>query len=142
MPRCSSLAKARTRLWAASSAAVLALACDGSAQHHAAPERSDAHDPTDCDVFGPQVADFRFTQSQFYDQVWAQVARGPNRIGFAWSAGQDVLARVYDLNLQPITPDFLVNTVLTEEVQDEPAIAFSNAGTMLVAWSERHGYDG
>ncbi len=92
--------------------------------------------------FGPMSADLRLSQNTSYDQVWADVARSATRVGVTWSAGQDVGARFFDTRLVPVTGDLWVNSSLFLEVQDEPAIAASSGGHWLIAWSERHGYDG
>lgn len=92
--------------------------------------------------FGPMSADLRLSQNTSYDQVWADVARSATRVGVTWSAGQDVGARFFDTRLAPVTGDLWVNSSLFLEVQDEPAIAASSGGNWLIAWSERHGYDG
>jgi len=93
-------------------------------------------------TFGPLSSEFRTSQSVAYNQVWSMVARGPNRWTFAWSEGQDVWARNFNLDLFPLGNQFQVNTLYTNGIQDEPAIAYGTAGTCLIAWSERDGYDG
>lgn len=96
-----------------------------------------------CPNFGPMSADLRVSQMSSYDQIWCDVARGPaGQYAFAWSAGQDVFARFTNAALAPTTNDLWINTLLNLEVQDEPAIGWSSGGRVLVAWSERHGYDG
>ena len=95
-----------------------------------------------CETFGPLAAGFRSSQSAFYDQVWSQVARTNNGYVAVWSEGQDVVLRRYDANLAPSGNDTLVNATLNAEVQDEPAVAVATGGNQMIAWSERHGYDG
>lgn len=96
-----------------------------------------------CPTFGPMSGDVRVSQSTAYEQVWCDVARGPSgAFAFAWSEGQDVFARFTDATLAPTTNALWVNSTLNLEVQDEPAIAWSTGGHLLVAWSDRHGYDG
>lgn len=96
-----------------------------------------------CPTFGPMSGDVRVSQSTAYEQVWCDVARGPSgAFAFTWSEGQDVFARFTDATLAPTTNALWVNSTLNLEVQDEPAIAWSTGGHLLVAWSDRHGYDG
>jgi hypothetical protein len=61
---------------------------------------------------------------------------------YAFTSGQDVWARFYDAQLNPITNEFQVNTNLTQDIQDEPALGIANNGRVLFAWSDRNGYDG
>lgn len=96
-----------------------------------------------CETFGPTATGFRSSQSQFYDQIWSQIARGTNGGYVAvWSEGQDIALRRFDANWNPTSNDTLVNATLNLEVQDEPSIGVATGGNQLVAWSERHGYDG
>src|SRR5205085_11952147 len=90
----------------------------------------------------PVAPGFRVSQSFFYDQIWSEVAHTPSGFVFAWSEGQDILVRRYDANLVAISNDTLVNTTLDLDTQDEPAICAGTTGNTLIAWSERHGYDG
>ena len=92
--------------------------------------------------FGPENGEFRFSQSTSYDQIWPQVARGPNGWTCVWSQGQDVWARVYDLDMNAVTAQFQVNTFFQTGIQDEPAVCQATSGNVLVSWSERQGYDG
>jgi hypothetical protein len=94
-------------------------------------------------TFGPVGPSFRPSTSVAYDQVWSVPARAPNGWTIAWSEGQDIYARRFDLSLNPLGSPFLVNSTYNLEIQDEPAIAYSTTtGNFLIAWSERHGYDG
>lgn len=95
-----------------------------------------------CESFGPLAPSFRVSQSVFYDQIWSQMTRVPSGFVSVWSEGQDIVLRRYDANLAPLSNDTYVNTTLNLETQDEPAVATSTGGNFLVAWSERHGYDG
>lgn len=95
-----------------------------------------------CDVFGPVDAGARVSQALQYDQIWSTPARTGSDWTLVWSAGQDVVMRRFTGAFAPIGGDALVNTTLSLEVQDEPAIAVATGGNFLVAWSERHGYDG
>jgi hypothetical protein len=93
-------------------------------------------------TFGPTGPSFRPSTSVAYDQVWSVPARAPNGWTIAWSEGQDIYARRFDLSLNPLGSPFLVNSTYNLEIQDEPAIAYSTTtGNFLIAWSERHGYD-
>lgn len=95
-----------------------------------------------CDVFGPLDAGARISQAATYDQLWCAPARTGADWTFVWSAGQDVVMRRFSSALVPLGNDTLVNTTLAAGVQDEPAIGVARGGNFLVAWSERHGYDG
>lgn len=95
-----------------------------------------------CDNFGPISPDVRVNAITQYDQFWGRVARGQTGFTFVWSAGQDVVARRFDANLAPIGLEFQVNTTLTQDIQDEPEVAYSGFNTSLVAWSDRNAYDG
>jgi hypothetical protein len=95
-----------------------------------------------CDVFGPLDGGLRISQAQMYDQVWSTPARTGSGWTIAWSAGQDIVMRRFTSALVPIGNDTLVNTTFALDVQDEPAIAVATGGNHLIAWSERHGYDG
>lgn len=94
-------------------------------------------------TFGPVGPSFRPTTWLLYDQIWCVPARAPDGWTFAWSEGQDVYARRFDLSLNPLGNAFLVDATYNLEIQDEPAIAYSTTtGNFLIAWSDRHGYDG
>jgi hypothetical protein len=93
-------------------------------------------------TFGPMNGEIRVSQSISYDQIWPQVARGAAGWNFAWSQGQDVWARRFDFQLNPVSSQFLVNTVNGVGIQDEPAICNGTSGNFIVSWSERNGYDG
>lgn len=95
-----------------------------------------------CETFGPITPGFRSSQAAFYDQIWSQVARTSTGYLGVWSAGQDIILRRFDSSLSPVGNDTLVNTTLNLETQDEPAVAVATGGNQLIAWSERHGYDG
>ena len=93
-------------------------------------------------TFGPENGELRISQSISYDQIWPQAARGPSGWTFAWSQGQDVWARRFDFDLNPLGDQFQVNTQFVVGIQDEPAICAGTTGNVLVAWSDRQGYDG
>ncbi len=95
-----------------------------------------------CESFGPLGPGFRASQSQFYDQIWSQIARTQTGYVSVWSEGQNIVLRRYDANLVGAGVDTLVNTTLTLDTQDEPAVAVATGGNQLIAWSDRHGYDG
>jgi hypothetical protein len=92
--------------------------------------------------FGPDGPTFRWSVATNWPQIWSQVSIGPDVHAFAFSTGLEIVARFYDADLLPITGDFQVNTTLTESTQDEPAISVGTTGRVLVAWSDRNGYDG
>ena len=93
-------------------------------------------------TFGPMGPEFRPSQTTFYDQIWSQVARGSAGWTFAWSEGNDIYARRYNLSLAPLGGQFLVNETLNQGTQDEPAICHGTTGNFLICWSERQAYDG
>ena len=92
--------------------------------------------------FGPVSSDLGVPVFTGWDQVWCDASRGPAGTVFTWSSNQDVFLRFYDLAFAPRTGDLFANSTLNLDVQDEPAVAWSQANNVLVAWSERHGYDG
>ncbi len=95
------------------------------------------------ETFGPMGSSIRPSVSVNWDQVWSVPAKAPTGWTFAWSEGNDIYARRFDASLLPLAGAFKVNTTLDLDTQDEPAIAYSTTtGRFLVAWSERHGYDG
>ncbi len=93
-------------------------------------------------TFGPMGPEFRTSQTIYYDQIWSQAARGPSGWTFAWSESQDVFARRFDLGLNPLGVQFRVDGTYNLGIQDEPAIGCGSTGNLLIAWSERNGYDG
>ncbi|MBL8863749.1 MAG: hypothetical protein JNK02_17300 [Planctomycetes bacterium] len=94
------------------------------------------------ETFGPLDGGARVSQAVLYDQVWSSAARTGDGWTLVWSAGQDIVLRRFSDGFAALGGDTLVNTTLNAGVQDEPAIAVALGGTTLVAWSERHGYDG
>ncbi len=95
-----------------------------------------------CETFGPVALGVQDSQAQMYTQEWSQVVRTAGGWLGVWSAGQDIVLRRFDADLVPIGNDVGVNTTLNAEVQDEPAVCVATGGNQLIAWSERHGYDG
>jgi hypothetical protein len=95
-----------------------------------------------CETFGPLAPGFRDSQAVQWEQEWSQVARTQTGWLGVWSAGQDIVLRRFDPDFVPLGNDTLVNTTLNLEVQDEPAVCVAAGGNQLIAWSERHGYDG
>jgi hypothetical protein len=93
-------------------------------------------------TFGPMGASIRPSEVVAYDQFWSVPARIGTGWRIAWCEGNDIHARAFDLGLAPLGPSFLVNTTYNLDTQDEPAICGSTGGNYLIAWSERHGYDG
>lgn len=85
-------------------------------------------------------------QTLGYQQEWGKVAMSADgsRLAVAWSSvlGNEVWVRFYDGDGTPRGPEQQVNTVLTQNVQDEPMVAMDAAGNVLVAWSDRNDYDG
>jgi hypothetical protein len=114
---------------------VLALAALGSLV-------ASARAQTCSKVFGPFDREVHVSQSVQYDQIWPQPSRGPTGWTFAWSEGQDVFARRFDAALAPLGAQYKVNTTYDAGIQDEPAIATATNGNVLIAWSDRNGYDG
>jgi hypothetical protein len=108
-----------------------------------APLARDAALPDGCARhFGPLRDAFSVNQYQGYDQIWSQVAWAPYGWVCAFSSGQDVFGRYFDPSMHPTTNEFKVNTNLTLDIQDEPAVSVGATGHVLFAWSDRAGYDG
>ena len=93
-------------------------------------------------TIGPMGPSFPPSQSVFYNQFWAVPAKSPDGWTFAYTNGSDIYARRYDPYLNALSNQFLVNTTLNQDTQDEPAIEYATDGSCLVAWSDRFGYDG
>ena len=91
---------------------------------------------------GPMGPSFPPSQSIFYGQYWSVPAKSPTGWTFAFCNGNDIYARHFGPYLNATSDQFLVNTTLTYDTQDEPAIEYAPDGSFLVAWSDRPGYDG
>ncbi len=78
------------------------------------------------------------------NQIWPKCAVDPTGAFafYAWTSGQDVWCRGWNLDGTPRTNMFVANPALNVFTQDEPAIAIDDNGHVLVAWSDRNGYDG
>jgi hypothetical protein len=92
----------------------------------------------------PLGAEFIVNASTNYNQYWPRVDFAPDgtRMAFSFVSGQDPFARHLSPSGVPLTSNLWCNPTLNVHVQDESEIAFSTDGRQLVAWSERHGYDG
>jgi hypothetical protein len=95
-----------------------------------------------CETFGPITPGGIDSQAEMYTQEWSQLARTQTGWLAVWSAGQDIVLRRFDAAFAPLSNDTQVNSTLNAEVQDEPAVCVATGGNQLIAWSERHGYDG
>ena len=93
-------------------------------------------------TIGPVAGSIHPAQSFYNDQQEGAVAKSPTGWTIAYCNGDDICVRLFDANLVPAGPQMLVNTTLNYDTQDEPAIAYATNGNFLVAWSDRHGYDG
>jgi hypothetical protein len=96
------------------------------------------------DHFAPLGPEFLVNASTNYNQYWSRVAIAPDAsyAGFAFSSGQDPFARQFSLAGTPLTGNLWCNPTLNIYTQDEPETQIATDGRQLVAWSERHGYDG
>lgn len=95
--------------------------------------------------FAPRGPEFVVNQGVNYNQYWARVSAEPTgtRWAFCFNSGQDVFARVFDLDAKPLSPTLSINPTLTQHVQDEAEISLDPvSGNFIVAFSERFGYDG
>ncbi|NUP95356.1 MAG: hypothetical protein HUU28_04250 [Planctomycetaceae bacterium] len=92
----------------------------------------------------PLGTEFLVNASTNYNQYWPRVDFAPDgsRITFSFVSGQDPFARHFSPSGTPLTGNLTCNPTLNVHVQDESEIACSTDGRQLVAWSERHGYDG
>jgi len=79
-------------------------------------------------TIGPMGPSFPPSQSVSYDQFWAVPAKSPAGWSFAFTNGDDIYARHFDSNLNPLTDQFLVNTTMNLGTQDEPAIEYATDG--------------
>ena len=92
----------------------------------------------------PLGPEFLVNASTSYNQYWPRVSFAPDgtRLAFSFVSGQDPFARHFSAAGAPLTGNLSCNPTLNVHVQDESEIAYSPDGRQLVAWSERHGYDG
>jgi hypothetical protein len=93
--------------------------------------------------FGPQSDEFLISTATNYSQYWVRcaIADDGSSAYFSYNSGQDPFARRTTLAGAPLTPTLVCAPNLNLNIQDESETAISN-GNQLVAWSERHGYDG
>jgi hypothetical protein len=116
------------------------LLCAGSGALFCAPAAS-----AQSGYFAPRGPEFIVNLGVNYDQTWARVSTDPtgSRWAFSFNGGQDVYARVFDLDAKPLSPNLSVNPTLTQYIQDEAEVSLDPvSGNFIVAFSERHGYDG
>lgn len=83
-------------------------------------------------------------QSTSFAQYWVRNALNDSgsMIGYSFNSGQEMFARFFDGDGNPLTSNILCNTQITVGVQDEGEIGCATDGRFLVAWSERSGADG
>jgi hypothetical protein len=99
---------------------------------------------------GPHMApdgpEFLVHTTTNFTQHQPRVAMHPEsgRFAITWASavGSDVYVRLFDADGSALTDQLLVNDTLSFAVQDEPSVAVDDAGRVLVAWSDRAGYDG
>ena len=94
--------------------------------------------------FQPQGPEFLITTATSYNQYWARVAIADDAsvVAFSYNSGQDPFARQTTLAGVGLTGTLVCDPTLNIYTQDEAETALSSNGNQLVAWSERHGYDG
>lgn len=91
---------------------------------------------------GPAGASIHPSQSVYDDQHQGVPAKSPNGWTIAYCNGNDIFLRFLNASFVAIGNQMLVNTTANIDTQDEPSIAYATNGNCLVAWSDRHGYDG
>ncbi len=96
--------------------------------------------------FGPVGSPWQVNENVGFTQEWGRVVTDArcDRIGFVWETvlGHEVQTRLFDGDGVALTSESQVNATLTTHIQDEPGVAMDADGNMLVAWSDRAGYDG
>ena len=93
---------------------------------------------------GPKGDTFRINAGSAYNQYWVRVDVSPDgaRFGTSFNSGQDPFARFFSADGTALGGNVICNPATTTYIQDEAEIGLSATGRALVAWSERHGYDG
>jgi hypothetical protein len=95
--------------------------------------------------FAPRTNEFLVNASTGFNQYWvrADVGSGGSTWAISFVNGQDPVLRLFDLAGSPLTGNLNCDPTLNLGTQDEAEVCVDRAsGNVLVAWSERHGYDG
>lgn len=95
--------------------------------------------------FAARTDEFRVNAGTGFNQYW--VRADVDASGATWAisfvAGQDPFLRLFALDGSPLTGDLACTPTLNQGTQDEAEVCVDRtSGNVLVAWSERHGYDG
>ncbi|MCC6406182.1 MAG: hypothetical protein IT453_03375 [Planctomycetes bacterium] len=95
--------------------------------------------------FVARTDEFRVNASTSFNQFW--VRADVDAAGTTWAVsfvnGQDPVLRLFGLDGQALTGNLNCTPTLNLGTQDEAEVCVDRAtGNALVAWSERHGYDG
>ena len=64
------------------------------------------------------------------------------RIATSWASGQNIFARIFDGDQNPVTGALLVNDTIVNGNQDQPQVCVGTTNNTLVAWSDREANDG
>lgn len=96
------------------------------------------------DHFAPIGPEFIASASTNYNQYWARasVAWDGSFFATSFSSGQDPMARIFALDGTPLTTGLFCTPSLNQHIQDEAECSVATDGRVLVAWSDRYGYDG
>src|SRR5688572_11579586 len=94
--------------------------------------------------FGPRGPEFLVNQTVSFSQYWVRAAASADAslVAFSFNSGQDVFVRLFDAEGNALTSDLKCNPTLNVGNQDEAEVGIATTGNVLVAWSERSGYDG
>ncbi|MCK6448045.1 MAG: hypothetical protein L6Q99_16755 [Planctomycetes bacterium] len=95
--------------------------------------------------FAPRTDEFRVNASPSFNQFWvrADVDSSGTTWALSFVAGLDPVLRLFDLDGNPLTGNLGCTPTLNQGTQDEAEVCVDRAtGNILVAWSERFGYDG
>ncbi|MCC7014015.1 MAG: hypothetical protein IT454_15770 [Planctomycetes bacterium] len=96
------------------------------------------------DHFAAVGPEFLVNASTNYTQIWARPSFAVDGSFFAasFTSGQDPLVRLFSPLGVALTGNLVCTPFLNVYTQDEPECSVASDGATLVAWSERHGYDG
>lgn len=97
-----------------------------------------------CGSFDPMGPSFRVNGNNSYWQRDGVVdfKHDGTMIATAWTTGEDIWMRLFDGAGAPLTGDIFVIDTLSAGNQDQPSISIDANNRILVAWSDRNGYDG
>lgn len=96
------------------------------------------------DYFQPRGTEYLVNDGTNFAQTWTRVsiADDASVVAFSYNNGQDPFARQFRIDGVPLMPSVTCTPTLNLQTQDENETALANDGRQLIAWSERHGYDG